>query len=180
MDQDVEYDSVADLRVPVSDDEYSDSFADDMMEVPSPGFAGNAPPGFAGQAGPAVSVVQADDAMGVSTTPSRSPGRRVSGSTTSSWSRGDVPREDPRVENVTVPADVPSSKPRGFWSSFSRRFLPSFFNYEWPQSAPVTTDVAASTLRPTEARARRSAMSHCTQWCWRAASFGRSSVSDAC
>ena len=45
MDQDVEYDSVADLRGPVSDDEYSDSFADDMMEVPSPGTLHRAPPG---------------------------------------------------------------------------------------------------------------------------------------
>ena len=57
MDQGVEYDSVADLCVAVLDDEYGDSFADDMMEVPPPGSAGRS----AGRAGPAVSVVQADD-----------------------------------------------------------------------------------------------------------------------
>ena len=145
-DQDVQYDSVADLRVAVSDDEDGEFFvADDVME--------EAPRAV----GFAVDIVQAGAPMGVSATPSRTSGHYVSGTATSSWSRGDVPARDPRVENVTSTGTSPS-EPSGFLSTISQRFLPSFLQYGRASNAPVTMSVTTTaTVRPTEAIASRAA-----------------------
>jgi len=139
--QDVEYDSVADLRVAVSDNEEDEYFVvDGVMED-----AGSPPTG----------TVQAGAATGLSTTQSRASGPQVSGSATTSWSRGDVSAVDPRVGNVTS-AGVAPSEPSGFLSAISRRLLPSFLQQGRPQNAPVMTGVTSRpAVRPTEAGASR-------------------------
>jgi len=73
--QDVKCDSVADLRVAVLDDEDGNFFvADDMMGDVTAGHDVTAE-----HVASAVSVVQAGAPMGLSATPSQSPGHQVSG-----------------------------------------------------------------------------------------------------
>jgi len=141
----VEYDSVADLRVPVSDDEDEEyCAAGEMIEdgVSAVGLT-------------STDTVQAGAAAGVTGTPARAPGHQVSGSATTSGSRKATSAVDPRLENVTS-SGVTTLEPPGLLSAFSRCFLPSFLQQGRPQAAPTSMDVTGRPAeRPTAVRPSR-------------------------
>ena len=165
--QDVEYDSVTDYRVAISDDEDADNFAADEGNVDVNTSTAHAPL-------PAVSVVHPGGAVslpgtpgpsiGDSSVPSRSPASVVAVSCDVSAnavlgvstvaallvSTGAARDAQAAHSEAVTPlrGASPASEPAGILSAFSWRFLPSFFQMGRPLSAPVTQTVAASDAPP--------------------------------
>jgi len=142
---DLEYDSVADPRVAVSDEEDDYFAADDVVEDAA-SAAGVTSTG----------AVQAGAAAGVTGKSARASGHQVSG-----WVYdNELVTEgyftvDPRLQTVAS-AGVMNPEPPDFLSAFSRRFLPSFLQQAQPQTVQMSTDVANRPAeRPTEVSSRR-------------------------